>query len=46
MATKMNALDFFANRANDIALEEESNPINDRFNRMVEASERRVLQLQ
>ena len=46
MATKMNALDFFANRANDIALEEESNPINDRFNRMVEASERRVVQLQ
>lgn len=45
MATNMNAQEYFANRLNDMALAEQEDPIGDRFNRMVEASNRRTAEL-
>lgn len=45
MATKMNAQDFFASRMNDMALQEESSTVNDRFNQMIEARQRRSEEL-
>lgn len=44
MAT-MNPKDYFANRLNDMALEEQANPIQDRFNNLIEASNRRTEEL-
>lgn len=44
MAT-MNPKDFFTNRLADMELEEQSNPTQDRFNNLIQATERRLDQL-